>query len=538
MKIVLSFILFVSSYYAYSQSPTLVWNKTYGGSQTELFGAFASTSLFFGRWAAVDADQNDQVYIATTSTSDDGDLTSNSGNEDIWVVSIDSQGDTLWTTVLGGAESERVLKVRARTGGGCFVVGHSRSSNGSFIGNSSSDAYADGFIASFSPDGTLDWLQLYGGSSDDFLHDVIETNDGNLVACGETISVDGDLANTGTGMNWVIKINPTDGAVLWSKTYVGPDGASNDRLENVFRLAQLSDDNIILTGYTTPDFNDFNLDRVHVMKINLEGDLLWTKKIGASGGGDYPCAVLPAEDGSCFILSKLVAAIGGNDDADDYYGGSGDFWLVKLDAAGEITFEKNYGGSNLEVPYDMLYAADGSLYLAGMTRSTDLDAESEAFGLADFWFLKVNPADGEITYEKRFGGSSNDFCSGIALTQNGNSIFMVGGTDSNDGIIENFQGVRDLWVLRLTYDTELGLQNTKNNVPFVYPNPASQSIHIASENNALFDLNLVDLNGRTLIHKTSSNTLSLDTIWNGVYLLYIVDSSTGLSTIQRVVVQK
>jgi hypothetical protein len=465
-------------------------------------------------------------------------LTSNSGNEDIWVVSIDSQGDTLWTTVLGGAESERVLKVRARTGGGCFVVGHSRSSNGSFIGNSSSDAYADGFIASFSPDGTLDWLQLYGGSSDDFLHDVIETNDGNLVACGETISVDGDLANTGTGMNWVIKINPTDGAVLWSKTYVGPDGASNDRLENVFRLAQLSDDNIILTGYTTPDFNDFNLDRVHVMKINLEGDLLWTKKIGASGGGDYPCAVLPAEDGSCFILSKLVAAIGGNDDADDYYGGSGDFWLVKLDAAGEITFEKNYGGSNLEVPYDMLYAADGSLYLAGMTRSTDLDAESEAFGLADFWFLKVNPADGEITYEKRFGGSSNDFCSGIALTQNGNSIFMVGGTDSNDGIIENFQGVRDLWVLRLTYDTELGLQNTKNNVPFVYPNPASQSIHIASENNALFDLNLVDLNGRTLIHKTSSNTLSLDTIWNGVYLLYIVDSSTGLSTIQRVVVQK
>lgn len=536
MKIFFLCTILCSAYFATSQSPTLVWNKTYGGSQAELVGAFASTSLFFGRWAAVDADENDQIYIATTTSSNDIDVSANNGEEDVWVLSLDSNGDTLWTNILGGSQSERVLKVRARTGGGCYVVGHSRSSNGSFVGNSTNNGYADGFVAAFSASGVLDWMQLYGGSSDDFLHDIIETNDGHLVACGETISSDGDLNNTGSGMNWVLKINATDGAVVWSKTYIGPDGQSNDRLENVFRLAQLSDNNIILTGYTTPDFNDFNLDRVHIMKINLDGDLLWTKKIGASGGGDYPCAILPAENGSFYVLAKLVAAVGGGGDADDYYGGGGDFWLVKLNSAGEITFEKNYGGSNLDVPYDMLYAADGSLYLAGMSRSNDFDADTETFGLADYWLLKVNPENGTIAYKQRFGGSSNDFCSGIALTQNGNSIFMVGGTDSDDGIIGNFKGVRDLWVLRMMYDTQLVLQHNSGSSTFVYPNPATDAIHITNSDNTLFDLTLIDLNGRVLLHKSMTNLLALDNISHGIYVLQILDLVSGFESVKRVVV--
>ncbi len=536
MKIFLLCIVLCSTFFSISQSPTLVWNKTYGGSQAELVGAFATTSLFFGRWAAVDADENDQVYITTTSTSNDDDLSANNGEEDVWVLSLNQNGDTLWTQVLGGSQSERVLKVRARTGGGCYVVGHARSSNGSFTQNHTNNGYADGFVAAFSSSGTLNWMRLYGGSSDDFLHDIIETNDGYLMACGETISSDGDLNNTGNGMNWVLKINANDGAVVWSKTYIGPDGQSNDRLENVFRLTQLTDNDIVLTGYTTPDFNDFNLDRVHVMKINLAGDLLWTKKIGASGGGDYPCAILPAENGSFYVLAKIVAAVGGGDDAANYYGGGGDFWLVKLDAAGDITFEKNYGGSNLDVPYDMLYAADGSLYLAGMSRSNDFDADSETFGLADYWLLKINPENGAIAYKQRFGGSSNDFCSGIALTQNGNSIFMVGGTDSNDGIVSNFKGIRDLWVLRLMYDTQLGFQQLEQDFPFAYPNPTRNAVQITNSENILFDVTLRDLNGRLLLQKLMTQSLELQNISSGVYLLQITDPATGFETVQRLVV--
>ena len=517
-----------------NQSPTLVWNKTYGGSQAELVGVFVTTSLFFGRWAAVDSDENDQIYIGTTSSSSDFDVSANFGDEDVWVISLNHLGDTLWTKVLGGNSSERVLKVRAKAGGGCYVVGHSRSDNGSFTDNSTANGYADGFVASFNANGSMNWLRMYGGSSDDFLHDIIETSDGNLVACGESISNDGDLAGAGAGFNWIIKINSENGDIVWSKTYPGPDAPSNDRLENVFRLAELSDNNIILTGYTTPDFNDFNLDRVHIMKLNQDGGLIWTKKIGAVGGGDYPCAILAAENGSFWVLARLVANLGGSGDAANYYGGGGDFWLVKLNSDGDITFEKNYGGSNLDIPYDMLYAADGSLYLAGMSRSNDLDVDLEGFGLVDYWMLKVNPEDGSKLYTMRFGGSSNDFCSGIALTQDGNSIFMVGGTDSDDGIIGNFKGVRDLWVLRLMYDGNLTIEN--NAIPYlvIYPNPTREFIYLSSPNQDLFDIELLDINGRRIFHKFQTDHMDVSTISRGIYLLQVL-SNSGAKEIRKIV---
>jgi hypothetical protein len=536
MKLSLIIIPNLSAFVLFSQTPTLVWNKTFGGSQTELFGSFATTSLFFGRWAAVASDVNDQIYIATTSNSNDFDVYTNFGEEDVWVLSLNHQGDTLWTKILGGSGSERVFRVRARSGGGCYVVGHSRSSNGGFASNFTTNSYADGFIASLNADGTTAWLRMYGGSSDDFLHDLIETSDSQLMACGESLSSDGDLSNTGSGLNWIVKINPANGDLIWSKTFVGPDGSSNDRLENLFRLAELSNHEIVLTGYTTPNFNDFNLDRVQIMKINLAGELIWTKKIGAAGGGDYPSAMLPADNGSFWILSKLATTVGGAGQASNFYGGGSDFWLTKLNNNGEIIFEKNYGGTNLDVPYDMLYAAEGSIYLAGMSRSNDLDLTLEGFGLADLWLLKINPNDGSIIYTNRFGGSSNDFCSGIALTQNGNSIFLVGGTDSNDGIISNFKGVRDLWVLRLMYDTQLGFSTCEQRIWSIYPNPAKDFVFIAGDNSVVY-ATLFDLNGSLVFENKITNGFSVEGLSQGIYFLKL-SNSLGINEIHKLVLRK
>lgn len=535
MKVYSWLSLIFLAYTGFSQNPSLIWNKTYGGSQTELVGSFATTSLFFGRWASVDSDTNNQIYIATTSNSNDNDLLTNFGEEDVWVLSINEQGDTLWTFNLGGAKSERVLRVKAKTGGGCYVVGNSRSSNGLFAENHTNDSYADGFVASLDASGNLLWNRMFGGSSDDFLYDIIETSDGELMACGETLSNDGDLINTGAGMNWIIKINPINGSLLWSNAYLGPDATSNDRLENVFRLAQMSDNSVVLTGYTTPDFNDFNLDRIHLMKITLSGSLVWTIKIGAEGGGDYPCAILPAENGSFYVLSKLVTNVGGTALINNYYGGGGDFWLVKLDASGQMLFEKNYGGSNLDVPYDMKYAADGSLYLVGMTRSEDFDANIDLQGMSDFWLLKVDALNGTAVYTKRFGGSSNDFCSGMTITQNGNSLVLVGGTDSNNGIIDNNFGVRDLWVLRLMYDTELGIKQNDAFEVALFPNPTKSIIHLGTDPLTFYDLKIFDINGRLLQETEQINLLNIEYLSNGTYLLSVKSHNSKVFSTQLII---
>ena len=244
---------------------------------------------------------------------------------------------------------------------------------------------------------------MYGGENDDFLYDIIFSSDGNWTLCGEAYSIGGDLTGTSSGMNWVIKINPNNnGNVIWSKTFLGPDGASPDWLENVYRLTEISNGNIILTGFTSPDYQDPSLDRISLISITPSGTLNWTKKIGAPGNSDYPSAIVDNGVNSFYVYGKLQGTVGGGGDASNYYGGNGDAWILKLDYSGNIIWEKNLGGSNLDMGFDMKMNSEGYLYLAGMTRSTNYEATLPGYGMLDFWLIKMNQ-QGDTIYTKKFG---------------------------------------------------------------------------------------------------------------------------------------
>ncbi len=410
-------------------------------------------SVNYGRMAVMDIDENGILYIASTSVSNNNNIPSNSGEEDVFVMAVDTLGNIIWTKMLAGTSFERVHRVKARPGGGCIVVCNSSSTNGSFSQNHSS--YYDAGIFVYNSLGTLLWSKMYGGENDDYLYDIIFTSDGYWTLCGETYSNGGDLSGTGAGMNWVIKINPNNnGSIVWSKTFLGPDSSSPDWLENVYRLTQLSNGNIILTGYTSPNYQDPSLDRISIISITPSGNLNWTKKIGAPGNSDYPGAIVDNGINSFYIFGKLQGTVGGGGDAANYYGGNGDAWIIKLDYNGNIIWEKNLGGSNLDMGFDMKINSEGYLYLAGMTRSTNYEATLPGYGMLDFWLIKMNQ-QGDTLYTKKFGGSANDFATNIVLTPEGDKIFLIGGTESNDGNVSGLFGGRDVWLIRLDYTSDL-----------------------------------------------------------------------------------
>ncbi len=435
--------------FAYTQVPDIAWKKVMGGSDVEAHGSSGVVTKFYGRWAAIDISQNDQVFIATASKSNDDYVSSNFAEEDVWVVSLNSSGDTLWTKVFGGASSDRALQVKALSSGGCVVVGYSYSDDGDFVSNN--ETGSNGYIARLDNNGNVLWFKMYGGTNFDYLYDIIETSDGYLMACGEAYSDDLDLQNYGADNNWLLKINPANGNIVFSKTLPGPDSASKDKFENLFRLNEISPGKIILTGYTTSDFLNFALDRISVFSVDLNGNLQWSTKIGATGAGDYGVGVVAGDNGNFYVLGKLNTKVGGAEQASDYYGGNGDFWLVKMNGQGTILWEKNYGGSDADIPYDIKKDKDGNLYLVGLTASNDYDASHSNFGKNDMWILKVN-SQGDTIYTKRFGGNEEDFASGIALSKNGYSIYVAGATESTNGTFPVEYGLRDLVVLRLDYE--------------------------------------------------------------------------------------
>lgn len=523
-SLVIFFVLFSNCSFTQTLPADTAWTKCIGGSGTETPGTAMSSN--FGMNAAyVAVDSSGNFYAATCTNSSNGYMNGNSGLNDIWLLKISPQGDTLWTKRFGGSGDERVFRVRSVRSGGIIMLGKTQSNDGSFSG---SHGQTDAFIIRVSADGNTLFNKLYGGADQDYLYDITENPDGNFVACGETGSNDGDLTAAGSGLGWVLFINGNSGTVSSSVTFEGPDHASANFLENLFTITRLADGTgYIAAGYTSPDFSNSNADNIWVLKFNFDATVIWSKKYGSITASDYPSAVLDAGAGQFYVVASTAAA--GGDNTSGYYGGPADGWLIKCDAAGGILWNKNYGGTNWEAFYDGAVQPSGNILLSGFTRSTDNDlAATTARGLADYWLVQVSGTSGSVIDMKRAGGSAGDFGIGMAYDSLRNNILMVGRTESTDGCVHGNNGGRDLWVVCYSSDEQLSLdQLPENNFNILaYPNPVNNLLTITSvqpvESIELYNLKGDKVSdGISIPGKADNYSIQTDKLSKGSYFLKV-----------------
>ena len=148
----------------------------------------------------------------------------------------------------------------------------------------------------------------------------------------------------------------------------------------------------------------------------------------------------------------------GSSDSDDVdinnNKGSYDFWVLKLSNDGTLLWEKSFGGSEIDEAKDITMTSDGKFLIVGNTRSHDTDVSLNN-GAADVWVVKINP-DGELLWEKTFGGSSFDSAQAIHKTQNNDYIIAGNSRSSDIDLIEN-KGQNDAWFFKI--DSEGALQS-------------------------------------------------------------------------------
>src|SRR5690606_16722797 len=122
--------------------------------------------------------------------------------------------------------------------------------------------------------------------------------------------------------------------------------------------------------------------------------------------------------------------------------GKADVWVFKLDAMGNLIWEKTYGGSQNEYAYAIQQTVYGEYIVAGITSSNDGDVGSYIGGLTDAWVLKLN-ANGNLLWENTYGGGLIDEVSNIVQTNDG-SYVVAGHTQSTDGDIPLNKGFWDI----------------------------------------------------------------------------------------------
>jgi len=298
--------------------------------------------------------------------------------------------------------------------------------------------------------GTLAWVETFGGSGIDQATAVVTTEDGAYMVVGSTYSNDGHFAglkSTSDADYFLMRVRP-DGGVDWTKVYGGDDD------ELATGITKTSDGGYVLVGYSRSDncftgsnggFHDY-----YILKVDAQGNEIWCQNFGYPGS-DQAQNIIETREGDLMVTGFFdVSASGGqgNDDRENAgtLHGVGEYWGIKLDADGQFFWKRYFGGSNNDRSYNVMQTNDGGFVLIGSSESDDFDI-TDGKGSYDYWAVKLS-AEGDLEWTRSFGGSEIDIAYDIATTLDGNFL-IVGDARSNDQDVSTNYGNADIWLVAI-----------------------------------------------------------------------------------------
>ncbi|WP_054560094.1 hypothetical protein [Croceitalea dokdonensis] len=301
----------------------------------------------------------------------------------------------------------------------------------------------------------ITWIKNFGGSGDDSPRSIVPTQDGGFAVFGFTNSIDGDLAGKSLNVNdyWLLKFDAL-GNLEWNTTY---GGSKDDRGQ---KAIQTADGGYAITGYAMSDDGDgSNNEGFHdnwVLRLDANGEILWEKSFGFSGH-DHSYDIIETVDGGFFFSGFLdVTSSNGEGSTNKGSGhtahGVGEFWGTRLDADGNMLWRRYFGGTNNDRAFGVVQANDGGFILSGSSESTDFDV-SNPKGSYDYWVVKVDKT-GNLEWEKSFGGTGIDQSQDIAKTPDG-AYVIVGNTFSTDIQVSRNYGQSDVWLVKFNDNGDL-----------------------------------------------------------------------------------
>jgi hypothetical protein len=311
----------------------------------------------------------------------------------------------------GGTGSDGGYDVQQTADGGFIIVGDTTTYGAGQI---------DGYLLKVDASGVKIWDKTFGGLGDDYGRSIQKTSDGGYIITGATMQ----LSAGGTDV-YLLKVDAS-GNKIWESTF---GGARNDVGLSV---QQTSDRGYILVG-NTYSFGAGSAD-IYVVKTDASGNKLWDRTYGGTGF-DRGSSIEQTKDGGYIITGSTSSfTLGGTD-----------VYILKINASGNLVWEKNIGGKENDEGNSVHETSDGGYVVAGNTNSFGA-------GSSDVYLVKVD-SSGKKLWEKTYGGKGAEYGSSFKLTSNGGYI-ITGNTNSFG------EGDTDIYLVRADASGNLIWQNT------------------------------------------------------------------------------
>lgn len=427
-----------------------------------------STSLTHSQeieWQNTIGGNVDDVLFSAKQTSDggfilggysrsniSGDKSENSIGQtfDYWIVKTDAIGNIQWQNTIGGNGDDQLYSIEQTSDGGYILGGYS-DSNISGDKTENRKGLQDYWIVKTDSLGTIQWQNTIGGYDYDYLYSLQQTSDNGYILGGYSqsdISADKTENNIGGWDYWIIKTDSL-GNIQWQNTIGGSD---NDWLKSIL---QTSDGNYMLGGVSVSDISGDKTEDCWggwdywIVLVDSAGIIKWQKTIGGSGS-DVLNSIQRTVDGGYILGGNSDSNISGNKTENGF--GNYDYWIVKVDSLFNIQWQNTIGGSDQDQLNSIIHSADGSYLFGGYSLSNVSGDKTESnVGLYDYWVLKTDSSGNNIIWQNTLGGNNNDQL--FSIFQSVTDDYMLGGfsySPISGDKSENCLGGSDYWFVKLT----------------------------------------------------------------------------------------
>ncbi|MBK7853915.1 MAG: hypothetical protein IPJ79_02535 [Bacteroidetes bacterium] len=451
----------------------------------------------------------------TSGDKTEDNLDTTLSSPDYWIVKTDSAGNIQWQNTIGGSGNDQLHSLQQTTDGGYILGGYS-SSNISGDKTELSNGGFDYWMVKTDAVGSIQWQSTIGGNNDDYLKYIRQTIDGGYILGGYSNSnISGDKAENCIGNNdyWIIKTDAT-GNIQWQNTIGG------NRRDELRSIQQTTDGGYILGGYSqsniSGDKTENNLGSgspitgdYWVVKIDAIGNIQWQNTIGGSLD-DALCLIEQTSDGGYILGGYSYSNLSG--DKTENSNGWYDYWIVKTDFAGSIQWQNTIGGSNLDYLYSVKQTPDGGYILGGFSDS-DISGDRTEIGNAgfDYWIIKTG-STGNLQWQNIIGGNGDDILL-PSIEQTDDGSYILGGYSTSN----------------------IGGDKTENNLDSAQMSADFWIIKLTNNYNLLTGKAFLDLNSNSLqdlsepslpnkkITETNTNRFAF-TQPNGFYSVSVLDT--------------
>lgn len=395
---------------------------------------------------AIARDSSGSIVIVGNTYGDlDGNLNSDAthATPDIFVKKFDVTGAPLWTRMTGSAGFDLVYGVAVDASGNIFVVGNTVNS----LDGQANAGGIDCFVTRYDTDGNKIWTRLLGSADDDFCEAVAVDAGGTVHVAGYTYGGLGTFTNAdangaGFSADLFAASFDTNGNQLWLDQRGTPfddhaEGIAVDAAGNVYLTGSTlggldGNTNAFGPAGSTYDLFLVKYDAAHVWQ--------WTRQLG-TGEDELAWAVAVDAAGNAYVAGESWGDLDGQPNANP--GLAADAFVVMYDAAGSRQWVTLFGTAGDDVAQGIALDNSGNVLVSGSTSGAFPGATNA--GGYDIFIGKGDPVSQTWSWASETGSAGDDYAHGIAVDGRGHA-YVTGSTSGIfDGITNN--GLTDAFLM-------------------------------------------------------------------------------------------